>query len=190
MVYVPFRQMPRANFRLIARSRSAEETVSRILRDEVRKLDADLPLFNVMTLKQFRDELMREPRILTTLFSSFAVIGLMLSVVGIYAVTAYATSQRTQEIGVRMALGAGSGQIIWLVLRLGLKQLAIGLPVGIAGAFVTSRLLAAILFQITATDFITFFAIPAFLTAIVIGACLLPAIRAVMVNPIDALRIE
>jgi predicted permease len=190
MVYVPFRQMPRANFRLIARSRSAAETVSRLLRDEVRKLDADLPLFNVMTLKQFRDELMREPRILTTLFSSFAVIGLLLSVVGIYAVTAYATSQRTQEIGVRMALGAGIGQIIWLVLRLGLKQLAIGLPVGIAVAFVTSRLLAAILFQITATDFITFFAIPAFLTAIVIGACLLPAIRAAMVNPVDALRIE
>jgi predicted permease len=190
MVYVPFRQMPRANFKVIARTRSPEDAVARILRDEVQKLDPDLPLFNIMTLRQFRDDLMRESRILTTLFSTFAVAGVLLSVVGIYAVTAYATTQRTQEIGVRKALGARNREIVWLVLRLGLKQLAIGLPLGIAGAYLTSRALEGIVFQIGTTDVMTFFAIPALLTAIVVAACLVPAFRAARLNPVEALRIE
>ena len=190
MIYVPFRQMPRANFRLLARTRSPEDAVSRLLRTEVHKLDPDLPLFNMMTLSRFRDDLMREPRILTAMFSIFAVIGLLLSVVGIYAVTAYATSQRNQEIGIRMALGASNRKIVWLVLRLGLMQLAVGLPLGVAGAFLTSRLLMRIVFQITTTDFETFVGIPALLTITVAGACLLPAVRAARLNPVEALRIE
>jgi putative ABC transport system permease protein len=190
MVYVPFRQMPRANFRVIARTRSPEDAVARLLRDEVQRLDPDLPLFNIKTLKQFRDDQNREWRILTLMFSAFAMIGLMLSVVGIYAVTSYATNQRTQEIGVRMALGARNREIVWLVLSLGLKQLAIGVPLGIAGAFLTSRALQGIVFQVTTTDFVTFFAIPALLTAVVVAACLLPALRAARLNPVEALRIE
>jgi ABC-type antimicrobial peptide transport system permease subunit len=190
MIYVPFRQMPLANFRVLARTRSAEDEAARILRTEVQKVDPDLPLFNVATLSRFREDQMREPRILTTMFSTFALIGLLLSVVGIYAVTAYATSQRTQEIGVRMALGANSRNVMWLVLRLGLMQLAVGLPLGIVGAFLTSRLLMQMLFQVTTTDFTTFAGIPALLTVTVVGASLLPAIRAARLNPVDALRVE
>jgi putative ABC transport system permease protein len=132
----------------------------------------------------------REARILTTLFSVFAVIGLALSVVGIYAVTAYAASQRTGEIGVRIALGANRKEVIWLVLRLGLKQLLVGLPVGILGAYLTSRALNSVLFQVGTTDLTTFLSIPLMLTAIIIAACLVPAYRAAALNPVEALRIE
>src|SRR5262249_9438557 len=111
-------------------------------------------------------------------------------VVGIYAVTAYAISQRTQEIGVRMALGANSRNVMWLVLRLGLMQLAVGLPLRIVGAFLTSHLLMQMLFQGTAPDSLAFAGIPALLTVTVVGASLLPAIRAARLNPVDALRVE
>jgi ABC-type antimicrobial peptide transport system permease subunit len=190
MVYTPFRQSPIANFRIIARSRSSEEIVANTLRHEVLQIDADLPAFNIMTFREFKDHAFAGLRILTTMYSLFAAIALVISVVGIYAVTAYSVGQRIQEIGVRMALGANRGDVVWFVLRLGLKQLAIGLPLGLAGAYGVSSLLSNALFNVTPANPLTFIAIPILLAITIILACMLPAHRAALLNPVDALRTE
>jgi predicted permease len=167
LVYEPFRQSPPYWFSIMARVGSPASAAN-VLQEEVRKLDPGLPLLNMRTLDEYLDRLRGETKILSTLFSVFALIGLLLSAVGIYAVTAYATSQRTQEIGIRIALGAATRDVVWLVLGSGLRQLALALPIGMAFALAVSRLLAAI----------------------VLAACLVPARRAARLSPVDALRTE
>ena len=189
LVYLPFRQFPTFWFSIMARVRSPASAAN-VLREEVRALDPDLPLLNVRTLDEYLDRLSLETRILSTLFSVFALIGLLLSAVGIYAVTAYATSQRTQEIGIRIALGAATRDVVWLVLGSGLRQLALALPIGMAFAIAASRLLASVLFEVTPLDLVTFVSIPAMLSAMVLAACLVPARRAARLSPVDALRTE
>jgi len=189
LVYLPFRQFPTFWFSIMARVRSPASAAD-VLREEVRTLDPDLPLLDMRTLDEYLDRLSLETKILSTLFSVFALIGLLLSAVGIYAVTAYATSQRTQEIGIRIALGAATRDVVWLVLGSGLRQLALALPIGMAFAIAASRLLASVLFEVTPLDFVTFVSIPLMLSAIVLAACLVPARRAAGLRPVDALRTE
>jgi ABC-type transport system, involved in lipoprotein release, permease component len=118
------------------------------------------------------------------------VIALVLSAVGIYAVTAYSVSQRTQEIGVRMALGADRSDIVWLVLRQGVVHLAIGLPPGLFAAYGLSQLLSAQLFEISPTDPMTFISITLFMITVVVVACLIPANRASRLSSVEAIRTE
>ncbi len=129
-------------------------------------------------------------RVFGSLFVIFAVIALVLSSVGVYAITAYAVTQRTQEIGVRLALGAQPNQISWLVLRTGLIQLGVGLALGLAGAWGVSLLLSSIVAQIPATDPLTFVGITLLLTVVTLAACLIPARRATRLDPQAALRID
>jgi ABC-type antimicrobial peptide transport system permease subunit len=130
-------------------------------------------------------------RVFGTLFTLFAFIGLMLSAVGLYAVMAYAVTQRTQEIGVRMALGAQGNQVTWMVLKRGLFQLALGLTLGLAGGYFAGQALPSrILVQTTATDPWTFAAITLLLSIVAITACVVPARRAMRVDPLVALRAE
>jgi ABC-type antimicrobial peptide transport system permease subunit len=121
--------------------------------------------------------------------SIFAVIALVLSAVGLYAVMASVT-QRTQEIGVRMAPGAAGPQVSWLILRRGLIQLAVGLTIGLAGAWLASRAMRPLLVQVTPTDPTTFAAITVILTVVALVACIIPTRRATRLDPLAALRVE
>jgi putative ABC transport system permease protein len=187
-VYVPFRQEPPVSFTVLARSGGAGEAVVAAIRSELRQLDADLPLYNIRTMDEILAQRNWPYRIFGTLFGTFAVIALLISAVGIYAVTAHGVGQRTQEIGVRMALGAGRRDILWLVLRHGITRIAIG--VVLVAAVGASRVLTSVLVNTTATDPLTFISISLLLAAVTLAACLVPARRATRLDPVDALRTE
>jgi ABC-type antimicrobial peptide transport system permease subunit len=135
------------------------------------------------------DSLVR-PRFLSILLGSFSVIALGLAAVGIYGVMAYSVSQRTQEIGVRMALGARAFDVMKMVLGQGTKLAAIGVGIGLAGAFALTRLMSTLLFEVSVTDPATFAAVVALLAVIALLACYIPARRATKVDPMIALRCE
>lgn len=160
------------------------------IRDELRVLEPDLPLYNIRTMDEWLAESRWQFVIFGSMFGVFAMIALLLSAVGLYAVTAHSVTQRTQEIGVRMALGAQSGEIQWLVLRRALIQLAIGLPVGIAGAIGVGQLLQGVLVATTPWDPATLGSITLVLTAVAVLACVWPARRAARLNPVVALRYD
>ena len=129
-------------------------------------------------------------RVFGVMFAVFAVIALVLSSVGLYAVMAYSVTQRTSEIGLRMALGAQARQVEWMILRLGLIQLAVGLSLGLAGAMLVGSVMDSMLVGITPGDPITLATITTLLTIVSLAACLVPARRATQVDPLTALRAE
>ncbi len=190
VIYVPYRQDAASGVALMARSKVPPTSLTSSFRKEVQALDGNLPLYRVKTLPESFAERRWAFRVFGTLFAVFALIALVLSSVGIYAVMSYTVSQRTQEIGIRMALGASTGSVMRLVLFLGAKQLAIGLAVGLALAFGVTRVLAALLVQITPTDPLTFTSIVLLLVAVAFVACWVPARRAMHVDPLVALRYE
>jgi putative ABC transport system permease protein len=190
VVYVPLRQDPPSGIALLVRSRLEPGSVMNAVRSEVQAVDQDQPVFTVQTMDQMLAQAMWPYKVFGTLFAIFAGIALLMSAVGLYSVMAYSVTQRTAEIGLRMALGAEGRQVSWLILRRGLVQLAIGLTIGLAGAYGFSRVLRTILVQITPTDPVTFVAITAMLTVVAIAACVLPARRATRVDPLIALRAE
>jgi ABC-type antimicrobial peptide transport system permease subunit len=160
------------------------------VRREVQAIDRDQPVVTIQTLDQMLAQDRWPYRVFGGLFAIFALIGLGLSSVGLYAVMAYSVTQRTQEIGVRMTLGADRREVSWLVLKRGLVQLAIGLTLGLAGALALSRVMRSVLVQVTPSDPLTFGVITALLTLVSIAACLQPALRATRVDPVVALRAE
>jgi putative ABC transport system permease protein len=190
VAYVPLRQEPSGFSNLLVRSRVAPGVIMTAVRKEVQAIDQDQPVFTVQTLDQLLAQQRWPFRVFGGLFAILATIGLVLSAVGLYAVMAYSVTQRTQEIGVRMALGAEGRQVSWLILRRGLIQLAIGLSIGLAGAYAASRALRGLLVQITPTDPATFVGITVLLTVVAIAACLIPARRATRLDPLAALRVE
>ena len=190
IAYLPFRMDPRGFMNLLVRSAGDPNQMTPVIREELRAIDADLPLFNIRTL-DVRLAQQRWPfRVFGTMFAIFALIALVLSAVGLYAVTAYAVSQRTQEIGVRMALGAQGNEVAWLFLRRSFIQLAIGLTLGVAGAFGVGTLFqqTQLLIQNKASDPITIGGIVLLLAVVASVACFVPAKRATKLDPLVALR--
>jgi putative ABC transport system permease protein len=190
VVYLPYRLEPASVAMIFARAHGEPAMLSTPLRRAVQSIDANLPLFEVRTFEALMARWRWPYRVFGTMFALFALIALVLSSVGIYAVMAYSVSQRRQEIGLRIALGAGSGTVAFGVLRSGLVQLGIGLAIGLAGAYGASRLLGSLLVQTTPNDPLTFTAVISLLVGVTIAACLIPARRAMRVDPIVALRAE
>ena len=190
IAYLPFRTDPRGFMNLIVRSAGDPNAMTPIIREEVRAIDADLPLFGIRTMDDALAQARWPFRIFGSMFAIFALIALVLSAVGLYAVTAYAVSQRTQEIGVRMALGAQGNEVAWLFLRRSLIQLGIGLALGIAGGFGVGFLFSQtqLLIQNQAGDPLTLGGIAILLSVVAGIACFVPAKRATKLDPLVALR--
>jgi putative ABC transport system permease protein len=190
VAYLPLREAPPYHFQAIVRVRRGTAGAAQVVRTAFRELDPELAVPDVEPLEATLGELSRETRILGMLFSLFACIGVFLSAVGIYSVTAYATSQRTRDIGIRIALGATQADIVRLVLRSGVAQLVAALAVGLPGAVALSRVFESVLFEVSPLDPMTFLAVPLGLSAVVLVACWIPARRASRLPPTDALRVE
>jgi predicted permease len=189
-VYVPFRQEPTIAFTVLANSRLPRQTLITGLREALRQVDPDIPLYNIRSLEDIMEQRIWVYRVFGSLFVIFGLIATLLSVVGIYAVTSYGVGQRTQEIGVRMALGAHQKDVMWLVLRQGLRRIGIGLALGLPAAWGVSRVLSALLVDTPPDDPLTFISITVLLATVTLIACLLPARRAMRFDPVTALRTE
>lgn len=190
VAYLSYRLEPPTGTAILVRSQADPASLTSAVREAVQATDPDQPVFGVQTMEQAFAQNRWPYRVFGSMFTIFALIALVLSAVGIYAVTAYSVTQRTQEIGVRMALGAQPGQVSWLILRQGLVQLAIGLTLGTAGALAAAPVLRALLVQITPSDPVTLIGIGVVFAMVTVCACLIPARRATRLDPLVALRVE
>jgi predicted permease len=190
LAYLPQRQEGEAWMSLLVRSARDPLSLTSAVRTTVQGLDPDLPLIDVRTLAAAIERSRWFLVVFGTLFSIFGFIGLLMAAVGIYAVMAQASSRRTREIGVRIALGATPGRILTLILKRGMWQLAIGLVLGLAAAIPAVRLLVKVGLRISPSDPWAFAAIVAMLVAAGLFACWLPARRAAGLDPVKAIRYE
>ncbi len=189
-IYTPFAQTPFLWSNLMIRTTVPPQTLFQSVRDAVASVDPALEPANFRTMNDLVSESVAQPRFNTTLLAAFAALALLLAAIGIYAVIAYSVTQRTREIGVRLALGARKGDVIRLVLRQGMTPALAGAALGLAGAWAMTRLISGLLFEVNATDPATFAAVTLLLLAIALLACWIPARRAAKVDPMIALRCE
>ena len=189
-IYLPHEQFPTSFNTIVVKTANNPEEMTAAVRGAILSVDNEQAVYNVATLQelQFNSILMRSFFMLLLII--FASLALALAVIGIYGVMSYTVTQRTQEIGIRMALGAGAGDVLALVLRNGMILTAAGMVAGLAGAFVLTRLLEALLFGVAPTDVTTFTAVSVTLLAAAFVACWIPARRATKVDPLVALRYE
>jgi putative ABC transport system permease protein len=189
-LYVPSAQMPLNSMTVFVRTASDPLSLAPAVRSTVLSIDPNQPIYGVKTMAQRVSAATAVTRSLTVLFTAFALLALALGAVGIYGIVSYAVTQRTHEIGIRMAVGANARDILQLILKHGLVLVLTGVVIGVAGAFALTRFLTTLLFGITATDALTFVAVSLIFFVIAMCASLLPARRAMKVDPLAALRYE
>jgi len=189
-VYSPYRQRPSADMSLVVRSAVDPASLTSSIRAAVAAIDKDQPLFDIHTMQQLVDDSISTRRLTLVLLGIFSALALILAAIGIYGVMAYSVALRTQEIGIRMALGAQQKDVLRLVLGQGARIAFFGVAIGLATAAALARLLSSLLFSVSASDPFTFATVAALLVAVALLACYIPARRALRVDPIIALRYE
>lgn len=189
-LYHPILQNPAYAMAIYLRSDMAPLTLTQSVREQVRALDRDLPVFGERTMSQVAAESMSRRRFAMQLVGLFGILALLLAAVGIYGVIAYSVTQRTREIGIRVALGASSSAILRWVLKQGMILTIAGVVIGLVGALALTRLLRSLLFGVGPTDIVTYGALAILLTIVALIACYVPARRATKVDPLVALRYE
>jgi putative ABC transport system permease protein len=187
-LYVPFAQRPVADLTLAVRTTGDPTRLVNPIRAAVRALDPDQPLSSTAAMSDIVAASVQQPRDRTALIGVFAFVALLLAAIGVYGVMAYAVTERTREIGVRVALGADAADIVRLVIRGALGMTAVGVGLGLVGSFMAARLLGSLLFGVAATDLPTFVAGAAMILGVAALASWLPARRASRVDPALALR--
>jgi putative ABC transport system permease protein len=189
-VYEPHMQHPVQTLNLVVRGNGDLGALNTALRRLIQSRDPDLPLYSAKTMKQAAYEALWEQRIYAWLMALFAGLALLIAAVGIYGVMAYSVSQRTHEIGIRMALGAARDDVVRMVVGQALRLTAIGVGIGLAAAYAVTRLMASLLFGVSASDPPTFIGVAVILAASGIVAAWVPTMRATRVDPMVALRAE
>jgi ABC-type antimicrobial peptide transport system permease subunit len=188
-----FRQLPGLNFGfkdIVVRTSTDPESVAPAVARELKSLDAEIPLGEIRTMETHMSRQTADTRFTTVLLGLFAGLGIVLALIGVYGVVSYLVAQRTQELGVRLALGAGSIDILWLVLRYGLSIGLAGVVLGVAGAVAVRRSLAGLLHGVAVSDPSTLAGAAGLLLLVIAAASAVPATRAMRINPVEALRSE
>ncbi len=188
--YIPHLQRSQGSMFLAVRTSGTPTEQAPAVRNVIKNLDKDLPVFRVMAVEQLVADSMTLRRFTLTLLGIFAVIALVLATVGLYGVLSYSVTQRSHEIGVRMALGARAADVLKLIVKQGMLLTGVGVLIGLVGAFALTRLMANLLFGVKASDPLTYVVIALLLATVALLACWLPARRATKVDPMIALRYE
>ena len=189
-MYAPFTQGPWPFLRLVVRAKSDPLNLAASIRAEAQSIDKDQPVDKISTMRSMVNSSIAPRRFYMQLLGSFAVMAFILASIGIYGLVSYSVAQRTREIGIRMALGAGRNDVLRLVLTEGFKLTIIGLVLGLVGAFAATKVLRSLLFEVKPADPFTFIAVSVSLLVIALLACYIPARRATKVDPLVALRYE
>jgi len=190
VLYFPHAQDPASSLYLVARTSSDPAEMAAAIVREIHAVDSEVPVYDVRTMEgRLHDSLARQ-RFSMTMLGAFAVFALILAAVGIYGVMSYLVTQGTHDIGVRIALGAPRSGILRMVVRQGMSLAGIGIVAGLIGAALLTRLMASLLFGVSATDAVTFSLVAVFLAAVALVASSVPAFRATRVDPLIALRDE
>lgn len=188
--YIPLTQRPSSGIKLAIRTAGDPLSLVEPVKAEIAALDPNLPLRRMQTMEQIVDNSIAQRRFIMGLLAVFAALALVLAAIGIYGVIAYSVAQRTQEMGLRLAIGASRGDVFRLVVRQGLGLALLGVLLGVAGALGLTRVLRSLLYGVSSTDPVIFAAVIAVLAAVALAACCVPAWRAMRVEPMAALRYE
>ena len=188
--YRPFAQRTGPFMWVVVKSAAKVEATTRLVRSALNRIDPGLPIIQPTSMEDVVTQSLGQRRLTMALLGGFALLALILAMVGIYGAVAYTVEQRTGEIGVRMALGAQTRDVLRLVVRQGMNPVALGLLIGVAAAFALGRLLTAQLYEVSATNPLFLVGTAALLAVVGLCACLIPARRATLVNPVEALRME
>src|SRR5262249_28200676 len=189
-LYMPHLQTGAGSLAIAVRTTAEPAGLAAAVIREARAVDPNLPLYDVKTMQQWFSESLARRRFAMLMLGLFSAVALLVAAVGIYGVMSYTVAQRTREIGIRVALGAQTRDVLRLVVRQGMSLTGIGVGIGLVVAIAATRLMASLLFGVRATDPITFAAIALLLAIVALLACFLPARRATKVDPMIALRHE
>jgi putative ABC transport system permease protein len=190
VAYWPYAEMRYPTMTVLVRAATSPQSLVGPIREVVSQLDEEQPIAKIATMDQLVGDSLTRSRFTTLLLSCFAAVAVVLACIGIYGVMAYSVAQRTQEIGIRIALGAQRADVLRMVMRQGFRLAGFGVAIGAAAAVAAARLMTTLLYGVSAGDPLTFIGVTALLACVALTACYIPARRAMRVDPLDALRYE